>query len=608
MQGRLFLLLALLAAPAAAQLPILPQPDPTGAPIRERAFVTAESAGIAWWGAFDTWTRAYVNLDARAGSEIVAANDDGRTFVFAGDGRILARHLVERPTDSPLRDLNGAVAGDVDADGRMDLVLATSTGTTVRLATRATPSGVELTPVWTVRLGPMDAPATLADVDGDGTLESFLQADGQAGHYALAADGDRRWTSDAGDGNAAPLVVDLDGDGDLEAVFGTDGGMLHAYDAATGTPLWKSRIPASPGSVPVQPVAFDLDGDGDQEVVVAARNIAQGGTDWIARSHAVVAAFDADGKERWSFTADWLNPLVGAAPVIADVNGDGSADILYVDWNTPGHKPGNWERLPDSHAFALDAAGRLLWMHAFPAYWSNRAPLVLDVTGDARPEVVLVDDRDGRSGILLLSLDGKEQARYPLRAGWIANRGAEAADLDGDGKLELVVPMARDATGCPWSACREGALLVLSTRGASSQLEAPAPPVGRLAPAPPPAVGRPPAPNDTAAATGAVSGLVTDAAGAAIPGAGVRIDGAQVASTDAEGRFAATVAVGRRTVTVEAAGYATQAVSVDVPAGGERALRVTLHEESAVVRGAPGWGVVALAAIAAAVAALRRPR
>jgi len=68
---------------------------------------------------------------------------------------------------------------------------------------------------------------------------------------------------------------------------------------------------------------------------------------------------------------------------------------------------------------------------------SRAGPITADVDGDARPEIVSVD---GGGIVTALRPDGRQPDGWPLATGSGALGSAVAADLDGDGRVELVIP------------------------------------------------------------------------------------------------------------------------------------------------------------------------
>jgi outer membrane protein assembly factor BamB len=156
---------------------------------------------------------------------------------------------------------------------------------------------VERTTVW-------DRPV-VRDIDADGDPEVLLGTWG--GPVVLGAGGDLEWHADGA--AAHTTAVQADDDAALEVVTaGTDG--LRAYDGATGDLEWERELRGSRVRV-----AADVDGDG----TVAA---------FVGRTDGTALAVDAaTGETLWTTTLG-TGETAAVAPVLGDVDGDGSGELL----------------------------------------------------------------------------------------------------------------------------------------------------------------------------------------------------------------------------------------------------------------------------------------
>ncbi len=422
--------------------------------------------------AFDTKKLNVIDLTGDGIPELIAKNDNNWVYVFdTRTGGILAefRENVWRPW--PYRELGGVAVGDVNGNGRIDLVTASSAGfVTVHELdlSKSTPQALHFDRLWTRHLAPTDAEPDfvaknpwarnlssaydgapyLADVDGDGADEIFLQSDNVVGHYALDGSGDLLWAHLWDDGNGNPWVADLDGDGASEAVYATDSGRIWVYDARSGDVKWTFNAQdhgAVPASIPVPPGIIDITGDGRFEIVFGARQAIEDPDDpeWHLKQHLNLFALAADGNLVWKRVFDWANPLIYMLPAAHDVDGDGVDDAVFVDWNTIGHKPGDWEPTGRPNLFALNGAGDLLFRTETRGYWGNKDIAIADVDGDGVQEILVNEGVGDVDGIGVFNMGGERVAGIPLN-GWAASRGPIIADLRGDGSARLIVPVVMD--------------------------------------------------------------------------------------------------------------------------------------------------------------------
>ena len=195
--------------------------------------------------------------------------------------------------------------GDLDIDGRAEIVLGTSDGRVFAFSTADDPPA-ELWPAVQVGASGIDA-VLLADLDDAGALEIIVA--GEDLFVLDGADGSESW-SVALDGDVVSLAVgDTDADRLPEIVAGTDAPSLHLLE--DGGSLWSYPLTGVPGT---SAAIADIDADDHQEIIV--------GTD-AGRVHLV----RDDGT-------DLLPPApVGGGcltPSIADLNGDGGPEVVVT--------------------------------------------------------------------------------------------------------------------------------------------------------------------------------------------------------------------------------------------------------------------------------------
>jgi hypothetical protein len=223
------------------------------------------------------------DLDMLAGSKIDRHSlQQSYLYVFRNEGSAREPRLSLADTLDLGASYHYAPAlADLNADGRLELLLGTWNDGVLFFANRGTPQQ----PQWvqdttrTIRLtrGSNTTPA-LVDIDDDGDLDLFAgEASGTLNFYRNAgtsADPRFELVSDEFDGidvgrRSHPAFVDLDGDGDFDLVVGRDegGGVVFRNDGTRTMPRFV-RDDALLSLPPLgSPVFVDLDGDGTHEMV-----------------------------------------------------------------------------------------------------------------------------------------------------------------------------------------------------------------------------------------------------------------------------------------------------------------------------------------------------
>lgn len=327
----------------------------------------------------------------------------------------LRKDLVRFPPEDPVisSGYNAPAFGDLDGDGKLDLVVGSLGGsydpirTTIQNLFYYTRDAAgkfvrrtnQLLPM--IDVGAESVPA-IVDLDGDGDLDLLLANKIDIGERRTAK---IYWYENTGGARApsyrmrgalpitgryhwAPAVGDLDGDGHDDLLLGNFGASLLWY-RGNGTPAGftladSALVTITRGSQTV-PALGDVDGDGDLDLM-------------IGEASGVLNFYRNDGTRtapKFTLVSDEFEKIdVGrrSAPAFADFDGDGDLDLLIGSddqglllYRNEGTKTEpRWVHDPSFHAGMLPP---------------TVAPAVGDLDGDGKLEV-LVGNSGG--GVVLL--------------------------------------------------------------------------------------------------------------------------------------------------------------------------------------------------------------
>jgi RHS repeat-associated protein len=319
------------------------------------------------------------------------ANTTGDGHLRAVSGRDGRELFTVTNTAWNLRPASGIAVGSLDGDGKIDIVAVHESGKQL-IAFGPDGSFKWLSPVLDDPFGVLGystgSPA-LVDLDGDGLPEIVF------GRQVFNHDGTLRWTGTGGTGSLYSVAADLDLDGTPEVIAGNT-----AY-RADGTILWQAT------GVPDGFVAVArLDADPHPSVVVSYF-----GELWL---------LDHAGALKWGPIFLPCPTYGSGPPVIADFDGSGTLQIGVACAATLS---------------GVDAAGSVKWSIPISSYPGPTGASAFDLDGDGTAELIEADLNGLR---IVRGGDGKVLATVPLQRESIAADYPLVADVDGDGKAEIV--------------------------------------------------------------------------------------------------------------------------------------------------------------------------
>lgn len=316
---------------------------------------------------------------------------------------------------------------------------------------------------WAFRYSVFSTPA-LSDTNGDGLMEiGFAAFDRNV--YLLNSNGRPRWYYQAADTSwSSPLFLDINSDNQLEMVAATDisansqlnpptpdGGYLYAMNTDqqkslkinfrdSKNNLWRSETDQTLYS---SPVAAD---------VIAANP----GKEIIIASGCFFPINDSNKRGKWikifdEKTGKLLRTLEttgcsASSPAVGDIDDDGNLDVIgYIQGAARNGGKG------ESHVIAWNAnSGQQIWDSIPTAKGSNNelggeyaSPLIADLDGNGSLEVIIGNSSaitilDGKSGSHLTCEQRNCENKPSLDLDGNSSSTPAIADIDGDGKLELI--------------------------------------------------------------------------------------------------------------------------------------------------------------------------
>lgn len=423
------------------------------------------STGVQEWRA-DASNRIWpgigvADLTGDGNLEIIVGRSGNQVTVYNASGTALW-------TRSPFSggEVRTLALGDVDGNGSIEIIVGrASGGSTLQVSVYDANGNVR--PGWPARhdgeagygWGMYNQNVTLADLNNDGSMEILAPTDT---HYitGLNKDGgqlpansmygagkvwaqvgvhvdhtvDLRGYADCGVehrpnfANSAPAIADLDGNGSKEIIVPGDVYNCGIEDGPLGDlyimPFlfnldrtrwsgsgfdWTVLPTPEPNATPLSEdydviennvqnaVPVDLDNDGEREILFPS---------YDGRLHAYW--LDKTQHGAWPYDVPGSGIRFASEPVVADLNGDGYAEVIFTSW---GEKASN----SVGQLHILDYLGHSLFAVNLPnpgngTYWNGGlgAPTLANIDSDADLEVVIGTTH---SGVVAYDLPNTANAR-----------------------------------------------------------------------------------------------------------------------------------------------------------------------------------------------------
>jgi uncharacterized protein YjdB len=344
----------------------------------------------------------------------------------------------------------GVTIGDVDGDGKSDIIVTNSASNTVSVFRNTSTSGSISTGSFAANVDFATATrpyaVKMADIDGDGKRDivttnwlsnsiSVLRNTSTSGSISFATKVDFITGTNPG----GLVIDDLDGDGKLDIAtgnFGATTSSVFRNTSTSGVVSFATKVDLTTGTQPVFITSGDIDGDGKSDLAVS---------NYGAASVSVLRNISTVGSIATGSFATKVDFTVGTNPcelILSDIDGNGKSDLVVANYSSA-----TISVLRNTSTSGTIGTGTFAAKQDFTTGTGAEGICVGDFDGDSKPDVVV-----GNSSSASISILRNKATSGAITSGSFAAKVDFAAntlpyfvasgDLDGDGKPDIVVANA----------------------------------------------------------------------------------------------------------------------------------------------------------------------
>jgi len=394
-------------------------------------------------------------LDLAVGLIVDAFSTEPQFEILLGDGTAafpstIVPPSIDNPFDSPV-PTNWLSAGDINNDGKLDLVATVSFSGAIAYINKGGATGFDQGPGF----GPVDGAVTvvLADMDNDGCLDAV-----EAGGYGLLTIAKGICTgefsqpsavAELGDADVAVVVTDVDGDGHPDVIassaFSDNGftpgtvGAFGGYFVSVLKGDGKGNL-STPAIYRVSTDAYSLavaDFKGDNRPGIVTTGQIESTANILSNDGS--GNFGVPSGEAIGYTSGVINaPIPGSRPQSIDLNGDGKLDVVLMESGVNSTLPSEITTLLN------DGTGKFLKPIRSPISVGPTTPYPLFVAGSFRTpssaDLIYTYQYTAGATVAFFPATGGGSFGTPVAVGTVPNPfQIVSGDFNGDHKLDFAI-------------------------------------------------------------------------------------------------------------------------------------------------------------------------